>query len=157
LGVGGLSIGRSGGSPRPAFSRFAPFDGDAAARQAAAATELLVLVDLWRRGMQEPLPLACATSAAWAAARRHEHSVDDAALDARKVWESRGMQPGEQDDREHVRVWGRHARFEQLTADPPRRDEQGPGWPAGEGSRFGCLARRLWDGLLAHEQQGLAT
>jgi hypothetical protein len=43
-------------------------------------------------------------------------------------------------------------RFEELLVQPPRDDEQGPGWEMAETSRFGRLARRLWDGPLRYEQ-----
>jgi hypothetical protein len=42
--------------------------------------------------------------------------------------------------------------FEALLTALPREDERGPGWDGEETSRFGCLARRLWDPLLGHEQ-----
>jgi hypothetical protein len=34
----------------------------------------------------------------------------------------------------------------------PGGDEEGEGWMESEESRFGRLARRLWDGLLAREE-----
>jgi hypothetical protein len=36
-------------------------------------------------------------------------------------------------------------------AGAPRADEDGVGWERSETTRFGRLARRLWDGLLDHE------
>ena len=34
----------------------------------------------------------------------------------------------------------------------PAPGEAGDGWPDSESSRFGRLARRLWEGLLAREE-----
>ena len=42
--------------------------------------------------------------------------------------------------------------IELLLLAPPRIDEAGPGWRDDEPTRLGRLARRLWDGLLDHEQ-----
>ena len=42
--------------------------------------------------------------------------------------------------------------FDDLLAESPRQDEAGPGWTVTEPPRLGRLARRLWDGLLAHEE-----
>ena len=39
-----------------------------------------------------------------------------------------------------------------LLAEPPAPGESGPGWAPEEESRFGRLARRLWDPLLDREQ-----
>ena len=68
----GVSVGRgeprSNGSPRIMVAELDPVDPDptAAARRARELLELLV--DLYDRGMREPLPLYCQTSAAWATA-----------------------------------------------------------------------------------------
>jgi len=37
-------------------------------------------------------------------------------------------------------------------AGSPRHDESGAGWDGTEATRFGRYARRLWDGLLDHEE-----
>ena len=42
--------------------------------------------------------------------------------------------------------------FDDLLLAAPNADEAGAGWPADETTRFGRYARRLWDGLLAHEE-----
>jgi hypothetical protein len=42
--------------------------------------------------------------------------------------------------------------FEDLLAAVPGPDEHGSGWDDFESSRFGWLARRLWDPVLGHEQ-----
>ncbi len=87
------------------------------------ATALLgQLVDLYDRGMREPLPLPLRSSHAWAEAT-HSHREADRALVG--AWESSDSSPvpGEQDDAAHVRVFGRK-RPGQLPvgAGTPRRD-----------------------------------
>ena len=107
-----------------------------------------MLVDLHARGMREPLPLYCATSAAYAAAHP-----------ARRVKKAR--------DEWTTKPWGFRRRtgtastcscsadnvpFDDLLVAAPNADEDGAGWAADETTRFGRYARRLWDGLLAHEE-----
>ncbi len=45
-------------------------------------------------------------------------------------------------------VLGGERTFNELRDALPRPNEGGPGWPDGETSRFGRLARRLWDPVL---------
>ena len=45
------------------------------------------------------------------------------------------------------------ASFDELLVAGPTAGEDGLDWPADEPTRFGRLARRLWDGLLAVEQR----
>ena len=56
----------------------------------------------------------------------------------------------DKEDREavHVLVLGGVRSFDEVLEVPPRPDEEGPGWADGEPSRFGRLARRLWDPIL---------
>jgi exodeoxyribonuclease V gamma subunit len=98
--------------------------------------------------MREPLPLYCATSAAYAAARP-AGSISR----ARGEWETAKGFDREDRDPAHRLVLGGVVPFDDLLASPPRDDEEGPGWPADEPSRFGRYARQLWDGLLAVEQR----
>jgi len=120
---------------------------DAATRQTAAGDFLEILIDLYRRGMREPLPIYGKTSAAWAqAAPKNRERV------ARKQWTSEWGFPKEDKDAEHQAVLGGVVPFERLLDDPPRDDEDCDGWDGAEESRFGRYARRLWAGLLAHEQ-----
>jgi exodeoxyribonuclease V gamma subunit len=120
---------------------------DPATRQTVASRSLEVLVDLYRRGMREPLPIYCKTSAAWAqAAPRNRDRV------ARKQWKSEWNFSNEDKDAEHRAVLGGIVPFERLLDEPPRDDENGDGWDSAEESRFGRYARRLWAYLLAHEQ-----
>ena len=100
--------------------------------------------------MREPLPLYCKTSAAYAAAkparRRHKARDEWESDRAGPDWIVEGRQP------EHQLVLGGAVPFDQLLHDPPAAGEDGDGWAADETSRFGRLARRLWDGLLAVER-----
>jgi exodeoxyribonuclease V gamma subunit len=115
---------------------------------AAALDHLGVLLDLYDRGMREPAPLACLTSAAYAAAAR---DGDDPAAAARQVWEGSYRVPGEAAEPEHELVLGGAVPFDDLLRERAREGEHGPWWDASEPRRFGRWARRLWDGLLQVE------
>lgn len=122
----------------------------AAAREEWARGHLEVLVDLYERGMREPLPLYCSTSAAYAAAAA---AGDDEPLEAaRSAWDGSYVVPGEKNDDEHRLIFGRVSELEELLVAKPAADEGGAGWSLDEDTRFGRCSRRLWDGLLAHEQ-----
>jgi exodeoxyribonuclease V gamma subunit len=139
---------------RPAGAFRAATVGRARGRGAAAATigsldaseataHLRTLVDLYGRGMREPLPLYCNTSEALARRRN-----------ARDEWETRpGGFDREDRDPEHVFVLGRDVPFSALLAEPARPDEGGAGWRTDEPTRIGRYAGRLWDGLLAVEER----
>ncbi len=146
----GMTIGRLRDSGPPgnhvSIARVAAF-GDAAARQVTAGRYLEELVELYRRGMCEPLPIYTNTSAAWAkAAPTKRRSL------AEKQWTSDCNFPKEDADPEHRAVLGGVLPFAQLLEEHPRPDESGEGWDAAEESRFGRYARRLWSGLLDHEK-----
>jgi exodeoxyribonuclease V gamma subunit len=116
-------------------------------RHALALEQLAQLVELYDRGMREPLPVFCETSAAYAAGGQ-----TDAADAWESSWDRRGnRRTGEQEREEHVRVLGAEVPFEALLAEPPRVDEAGAGWDETEPTRFGRYARLLWGGLLARE------
>ena len=117
-------------------------------RRAAALRHLAVLVDLFERGMREPIPLWCKTSAAYAAAVA---AGKDGAKAAEKEWAS-GQFPGEDRDQEHLLVLGGTRTLAELFAEQPRPDEQSAGWAVDEHSRAGRYARRIWDDLLAAEE-----
>jgi exodeoxyribonuclease V gamma subunit len=131
-----MTIGRapSGSGASVTIARILPLDA------ALARDHLAVLVDLFDRGMREPAPLACLTSAAYAEA---------GAGAARNAWESSYEFDREDREPEHVLVRGGVLAFEELMAEPARSDER---WDMDETRRFGRWARRLWDGLLQHER-----
>jgi exodeoxyribonuclease V gamma subunit len=124
-------------------TRIPPLGDDASSRRARALQELETLTDLYGRGMREPLPIFCETSAAYAAG---------ALVAARTAWESPFGQEHEDRDELHVLVFGRDRPFEWLLTHMPRDDECGEGWDENEASRFGRLTQRLWAGLRAIEQ-----
>ncbi|MBE2316596.1 exodeoxyribonuclease V subunit gamma [Solirubrobacter sp. CPCC 204708] len=103
--------------------------------RAFALEQLELLLDLYDRGMREPLPLACRTSAAYVAGQN-----------ARAEWESDRF-PKEDREPEHELVFG-DMTFAQLQEAPPGPEEQ---WDPGEPTRFGQYAKRLWSGLRSVE------
>jgi len=150
VGFHAVTIGRapSRGHGQVAISELAALGRDPESRRRRALDELLVLVDLRDRGLREPLPLPCQTAAAYAAAVR---AGEDGAAAAGREWVSTWTYPREDADEEHVLTFGADLPLDQLLAIAPAGDERGPGWPAGERSRVGVLARRLWEPLLARE------
>jgi exodeoxyribonuclease V gamma subunit len=129
--------GRQGGDGRVTVARIPPVGAD------AAHAELAALIDLYDRGMREPPPLACLTSAAYA------NAGANAAAAAREAWESGYAFDKEDREPEHQLVHGGVRTLAELLAEPPRADEP---WNETEPSRFGRWARRLWDGLLEREE-----
>jgi exodeoxyribonuclease V gamma subunit len=126
-----------------------PLGSDAAQRGAVARAELAVVVDLYDRGMREPLPLACQSSAAYADAARRGQDGFAAAL---KEWESEWNFDKEDQDAEHQMAFGGVLTLDEIAELAPGEGEEGEGWLASEDSRFGRLARRLWEGLLSREE-----
>jgi exodeoxyribonuclease V gamma subunit len=129
-----VSVGKGRGGA--GVARIAPMP------PALAATHLATILDLYRRGMREPLPIYCNTSEALARKRN-----------ARAEWVTDGGFDREDRDPANVFVLGDRAPFAQLCIDEPRPDEAGPGWAADEPTRLGRYARRLWDGLLGVEDR----
>jgi exodeoxyribonuclease V gamma subunit len=131
-----MTIGRapSGSGASVTIARIPPLGA------ALARDHLTILIDLFDRGMREPAPLACLTSAAYAEA---------GAGAARNAWESSYEYDREDREPEHVLVRGGVLAFEELMAEQARTDER---WDMDETRRFGRWARRLWDGLLQHER-----
>ncbi len=144
------TIGR-GRTPRFAISvaRVGPLGPDEDVRRATAERHLAALVDLFGRGMRAPLPLYIKTSAAWAEAVT---AGRDPAASAGRAWTSSYEWDNEDKDPEHVLVLGAPLAFDAMVARSGQPDSDERGWEPSEDSRFGAYARRLWDGLLAHEQ-----
>ena len=136
------TIGRTGSSS-VAVARLPPLAVD------DAGTELVTLLDLFDRGMREPLPLYCATSAAYAQAVA---AGGDPAAAAAEAWTSEFSYDKEDKELEHQFVLAGVRSLAELLDEPPRPDEQGDGWAMDEATRLGRCARRMWDGLLAHEE-----
>jgi exodeoxyribonuclease V gamma subunit len=138
------TIGRDRDGAKTVLHR--PLAGTPEGRLERAVTLLSVVVDLRDRGLREPLPLYTDTSHRYAAAVRagHEHPEDE----AERGWTSEWRWDKEDRDAAHLRVLGGERPFAEVLAEPPRPDEDGPGWAVHEQSRFGRLARRLWDPFL---------
>jgi exodeoxyribonuclease V gamma subunit len=114
-----------------AIARIAPLAQDAAGRREAAVAGLESLVELYDRGMREPLPLYCLTSAAYAEAVAIDRNPVTA---ARKAWTSEWNFDHEDKELEHQLVLGGILPFDELPAD-----------------ELGRNAGQLWDDLLARE------
>jgi exodeoxyribonuclease V gamma subunit len=154
LGVSAVTVGRGEGrrrgAPRVSVAELGVLDPDPDGRRSTAMAALHTLVDLYDRGMREPLPIYCATSAAWARARR---SLEDPGQPARSKWETPFESPPHEDrDRDHILVLGTDFDFGELVARLPESDEAGDGWAETETSRLGRFAMRLWDPVLDHER-----
>ena len=115
---------------------------------AARSSSSPTLVDLYDRGMREPLPLACRTSAAYAQACRGRRR-GAAARGVGAGWNS----PQEDAEPEHQLVLGGVRPFAELLAEPPRPDEARLGRPTSRrasarsraGSGTGCSPSRSDD------------
>jgi len=104
------------------------------------------LVRLRDAGLVAPLPLPLKASLAYARQRRTRATVDEALRKAGWDWHD-GRYPGECSDPEHTRAWGPAADIPGLHEEPLAGEEY-----AGERSRFGCLALRVWSPLIEAEQ-----
>ncbi len=125
-------------SGRPHRSRLGPLEE-------SPRDLLLDLAEVYDRGMCEPLPLPVRAGYAWASAARQGR---DPVKAAQAEWTAANGSPvpGEGQDREHVSVYGRDARFATL-AGLPREDER---WND-EPTRLGRYAVRVWSPLIQHE------
>jgi exodeoxyribonuclease V gamma subunit len=135
-----VTVGRAARGGGITVARIPPLDAGEAREQLAG------VLDLFERGMLEPLPLYCATSAAWAQARR---AGGDPARAAEAEWKSPWNFTKEDQEPEHTLVLGGIKTLEDLLAEPPRAGED---WTVDERARLGRYARRLWDGLLERER-----
>lgn len=145
-------VGRGRATGTATCFRIAPLGPTPEERKRAALRQLGRLVDLHDRGLCEPLPLYCATSAAWSAARFDpEAAPTDAAAKASAAWTTGWRFPCEDRDPEHVLVLGGVVEFERLLDEPAMGEELA--WQTGEPSRFGALAQRLWQPLLEREEE----
>jgi exodeoxyribonuclease V gamma subunit len=135
------------GGRQPAIVTYRPLADTADQRRRRALELLAIIVDLRDRGLREPLPLCTATSHRYATQVR-DHNPD-ALASAEGYWTSEYGWDREDREAEHVLVHGGQVvPFGDLVADPPAPDEAGPGWAMSESTRFGRLARRLWDPIL---------
>jgi exodeoxyribonuclease V gamma subunit len=129
-------------------ARIPALDQDAQARRKMALDQLAVIVDLYDRGMREPLPIASVSSAAYASAARRGADREAA---AKSNWETSFGFDKEDREPEHQLVYGGVLSLAGLLRQRPRDDEQGQGWCESDATRFGRFSRRLWDGLLGCE------
>ncbi len=115
----------------------------------AALRILGELAQLYCAGLTSPLPLMPATGMHYVQRRVRGQRPQTALLAARgTAWQPQ-VAP-ERDAPGVVTVWGPRAELEQLLTEPPRPDEQ---WFPDEPTRFGALARRLWEPILAAREE----
>ncbi|HVA73770.1 MAG TPA: exodeoxyribonuclease V subunit gamma [Acidimicrobiales bacterium] len=150
LAPAAVTVARSPGSSdhRPAASVIGWDLCEPEELRRSARDQLGRLVELYQKGMVQPLPLYCCTSLAWTQAKR---GATDAFEAASGEWESGFFKTGEAEEACHKLVLGGTQPFNSLLGDLPGPGETGDGWDESETSRFGRLARRLWDPLLDHE------
>ena len=132
-----------------AIADIGPLGTDAPSRKSAAESHLHTLVEVFQRGMCEPIPLYARTSAAWARAVLEGTDPERAAA---SEWASAYNFAKEDKEPEHMLVLGGALAFRTMLqmAGTPRADEVA--WDPSGSTRFGAYAHRLWDALLAHEQ-----
>jgi exodeoxyribonuclease V gamma subunit len=130
-GFAAVTVGRAGGANVTVRRIDPPADG----RREWALVHLATLLDLYDRGMREPLPLYCNTSAAYAAAAA---DGTDPVAAARREWTSEWQFPKEDAEREHQLVLGGVLSLDDLLARA--------------GARFADDAQQLWAGLLEAEE-----
>ncbi|HWT91776.1 MAG TPA: exodeoxyribonuclease V subunit gamma, partial [Solirubrobacteraceae bacterium] len=130
-------------------ARLAVLHPDPDERRAMALTQLESLVDVYDRGMREPLPLPCLAAAAYANAALN--ATGDPTVAGKGEWESGWQFPREDREPEHELVLGGVPTFAELLALAPRPDEAGEGWDERDPTRLGRYALKLWSGLLRCE------
>jgi exodeoxyribonuclease V gamma subunit len=102
------------------------------------------LVQLRERAMREPLPLPVETGFAYASSRFAGNEEVQALESARQQWRS-GFERG---DDHHGLCWGSDCDLDELLGSPDAVEQA---WWPHDSSRFGVLARRVWQPLLDHE------
>jgi exodeoxyribonuclease V gamma subunit len=143
------TVGRGQGRDEVRVSRVPALAASTDERAAVAGIQLETVIDLYDRGLREPLPLFTATSAAYAAAAA---AGQDPVAAAEREWRTEWRFDREDREPEHQYVLGGVRTFTELNELSPRPDESGEGWAEDDRSRVGRLARRLWAGLLDREQ-----
>ncbi len=111
-------VGRRRDGPGVTVARVGPLAEDAAGRRETARHGLAVVADLYDRGMCEPLPLFCATSAAYAQSVREGGA---SAVDAAREWASEWNFPKEDREPEHQLVLGGERNFDGAAGGASRR------------------------------------
>jgi exodeoxyribonuclease V gamma subunit len=107
-----------------------------------AARVLADLLDLYRTGLSEPLPLGPKTACEYARIRCEGKSVQLYSDKLSQLW-------NEERDSAYERLLGAGVTFDQVLQVPSvRGEERGD---LAEPSRFGTLARRVWHPLLESE------
>ena len=143
------TVGRGQGRDDVRTAWVQPLGASPAERGATARRELAVVMDLYDRGMREPLPMFCQSSAAYADAA---HRGQDGFTAALKEWESEWNFEKEDREAEHQMAFGGVLTLGEMIQIAPADGEAGDGWRRSETSRFGRLSRRLWEGLLDREE-----
>jgi exodeoxyribonuclease V gamma subunit len=148
-----VTIGRGAGSSDGVLvARIPMLAAEPQTRHRLALTQLAELADLRLRGLREPLPLPCLSAEAYAQAIWQRADEVEALKAAEAQWRPSYPLRGEDAEPEHSLAWGENLAFAGLLEFLPHADERGDGWAEGTSSRFGRLARRLWDPLLARER-----
>jgi len=145
-GYSAVTIGRSRSEARRASVTVARIETLGADE---ARERLSRLIDFYDRGLREPLPSYCATSAAYAAAAL---AGQDTRAAGESAWLSGYGFPREDQDSAHVLVLGPDRSYDSLLAAEPGEAESGSGWASEEATRFGRYARRLWEPLIEREK-----
>ena len=130
------------------LARLSTFPADA--DRATVTDHLAALADLYVRGHDHPLPVFEEATPEFAVHRLGGADRDAALARAGDRWVSAppGRTPwGDGLDPSTIQVFGR-LELHDLLAIEPHDVESGPGWDVDEPSRFGRLARRIWDPVL---------